>query len=250
MTVATGTLAVAPRDVAPMAPLLLGAMAGAMVAGRIESALLCLGIAAAIGALARAGWPRPRLVGLLAGGAAISVVLNAYLTDGVALPLPALFGRAATAEGCWFGILLALRVWGAAMAVHGLAALWPGERAADEIAARLAPLERLRVPVTRARVIVGLALRFVPLLGDEIRRVRALQRLRAGRPLRGAGERLRQLQAILVPALTGALERAERVALALEARHYRMRPVAAPRPHRGWQTAGIALVLVALLWRG
>ncbi len=233
-----------------IAPLLLGAMVGALVAGRLETGVLMLAIAAAAAVVAGAGWPGRRFWTVLAGGTGVAVVLNAYLVEGTPLPLPALFGRAATGEGAVLGVLLALRVWGAAVAVHGLKAAWPGERAADEIAARLAPLERVGVPVARSRVILGLALRFAPLLAEELSRVRALQRLRAGAPAGGARARLVRLQAVLVPALTGALERAERVALALEARHYRIRPVSVPGAHRGWQAAGLACAAVALLWRG
>ena len=72
---------------------------------------------------------------------------------------------------------------------------------------------------------LGLALRFAPMLGAETARIARVQELRAGRPPRGMGERLQRLRATVVPALVGSLERAERVALALEARHYRLRPV-------------------------
>lgn len=250
MSAATEALSRDARDLARPAPLLLGALVGALVAGRFETALLCLAVAAATAAACGAGRPRRGFWTLLGLGALVSIGLNMYLTPGTALPLLALAGHAATAEGAALGALLALRVAGAATAVHGLAAAWPGERAADETAALLAPLERVRFPVWRARAIVGLALRFVPLLADEVGRVRALQTLRAGRPPRGARERVERLQATLVPALTGALERAERVALALEARHYRLRAVAVPRAHRGWQAAGLALAALALAWRG
>jgi energy-coupling factor transporter transmembrane protein EcfT len=53
--------------------------------------------------------------------------------------------------------------------------------------------------------------------------------------------------------MVSALERAERVALALEARHYRLRPATgasfAPRAAWPWGIAGMALFAVALLWR-
>jgi energy-coupling factor transporter transmembrane protein EcfT len=55
-----------------------------------------------------------------------------------------------------------------------------------------------------------------------------------------------------VPTLVGSLERAERVALALEARGYRSRPLdlaPGPRHPTVWGLAGIAVAGVALLWR-
>src|SRR5206468_12197591 len=110
-------------------------------------------------------------------------------------------------------------------------AAWPGERAADAVARLLGPLERLRVPVREARAMLGLSLRFAPLLQAEARRIARVQDLRAGRPPRGAGEWLTRRRAATVPLMVGALERAERVALALEARHYRLRP---PGAVAGW----------------
>jgi len=69
-----------------------------------------------------------------------------------------------------------------------------------------------------------------------------------------AGMDLRpDLPAATVPTLVHSLERAEQVALALEARHYRLRP---PAPAArwsaqdwGWALASIALAVAALLWR-
>ena len=232
------------------APLLLGALLGVMVAGRFETVLLGLALAAC-GAWAL-GAPRParRWIARLAASVALALVLNLYLVGGRPLPLPRLFGAPATLEGLRFGALLALRLIGAAIALHALAALWPGERAADELAGLLAPLSKIGVPVDEARVVVGLALRFVPLVGAEAARIARLQSLRAGRPPRGLGERLVRLRARVVPALTGALERAEQVALALEARHHRARPVARPRWPAWASWAGAAFGAVALLWRG
>jgi energy-coupling factor transporter transmembrane protein EcfT len=51
--------------------------------------------------------------------------------------------------------------------------------------------------------------------------LRAVQDLRAGRPPRGAREWWQRRRAAAVPTLVSSLERAERVALALEARGYR-----------------------------
>jgi energy-coupling factor transporter transmembrane protein EcfT len=233
-----------------LAPLLLGAMAGSLVAGRLETALACVAVAAAAGAAVQAPWPSPRWWGIIASGSAISILLNLYLNSGRPLVLPAIFGHAATAHGLRLGVLLALRVLGASLALHALRALWPGERAADEIAGLLRPLERLRVPVRRARAVLGLALRFAPLLGEEARRISTLQRLRAGGVPRGPREWLERRRAVVVPALVSTLERAERVALALEARHYRLRaPAAGARWPAGWSGAGLALAGAALLWR-
>jgi energy-coupling factor transporter transmembrane protein EcfT len=94
--------------------------------------------------------------------------------------------------------------------------------------------------------------RTLPLLRDETERIGRVQRLRAGGPPRGWDGRMRALRAATVPAMVGALERADRVALALEARHYRARRLAPRVGGRGsapgWSVA-LALVLVCALWR-
>jgi energy-coupling factor transport system permease protein len=234
-----------------LAPILLGALVGAMVAGRLTTGLVCGAVALAASIAAGARRPsRAWLVGL-ATSMAIALVLNLYLVAGRALPGPAFFGLHPSAEGLRDGALFAVRILGAMLAVRGLAAAWPGERAADELAGLLRPLEWLRVPVREGRVMIALALRFVPLLKDEMRRIAALQRLRAGRAPRGAAEWWQRRRAVVVPTMVAALERADRVALALEARHYRLRPVPARERARPIAVAaGAALAGIALLWRG
>jgi energy-coupling factor transport system permease protein len=185
-------------------------------------------------------------------GMTVAVVLNTLLVPGQPLgPVPH-----ASVEGLRLGALLALRLAGAAVAVHGLAAAWPGERAADELARLLAPLERVRVPVREARAVLGLALRFVPLLAGEGARIGRIQGLRAGRPPRGWRERFTRRRAVVIPVMVNALERAERVSLALEARHHRLRTVMLPATGTGglagwaWGLAGLAVAVMSLVWRG
>jgi energy-coupling factor transporter transmembrane protein EcfT len=241
---------VLPADRASRAgSILLGALGASMVAARFETLALAFTAALAATLVVRAPWPSRGWFTALAWGAGIAIALNLYLNPGAPLPLPTVFGRAATQEGLFHGILLAARVFGAALALHGLRAAWPGERAADELAWRVGPLERFGVPVAARRATLALALRFAPLLAAERRRIVQLQRLRAGRAPRTMRERLDEQRAVTVPAVVAALEMAERVALGLEARHYRVRPVPR-RTGGGWAAAGGAVVfLIAALWR-
>jgi energy-coupling factor transporter transmembrane protein EcfT len=240
----------ARRDAA--APLLIGALVGALCAGRLETALACIAVAALASAWAGARWPSRRLLVPLAIGAVLALALNLYLNPGTALAgWPPVLGRPATLEGARYGTLIVLRLLGATLAIHGLRAAWPGERAADELARLAAPLARIGVPVEESRAVAGLALRSAPLLERETRRIAMLQRLRAGRPPRGPFERIDRMRAAAVPALVRALERAEQVAMALEARHYRLRAVPVGRPaHPAAVLMGVGLAGVAVLWRG
>lgn len=236
------------------AALLLAALAGALVAGRLETGIACAAVAVGLAVWLRAHAPSRGWWRALAIGGVLAWGLNLYLTPGEALPWPQILGHAATREGARLGTLLMLRMTGAFGAVLGLTVVWPGERAADRFAGVLRPLARLGVPVAEARVMLGLALRFAPLLRAEAQRIARVQRLRAGREPRGPRERLTRLRATVVPTLTAALERADRVALALEARHYRVRPLTVER--RPWDAtrivatvAGVVLFAGAALWR-
>jgi len=233
------------RIAAVLGPMLLGALVGSLVAGRMDVVLACIAIGTLAAALAGARWPSAAWVRRLAVGAGIAIVLNVLLTVGRRLPAP----LPGTWEGLAGGTLLALRLLGAGIALHGLGAAWPGERAADELASRLRPLERLGVPVRAARAVVGLGLRFAPLVAAEANRIARLQDARAGGPPRNRREWLERRQAVAVPLVVCSLERAERVALGMEARHYRVRPVPALPRAWGFELAGLALAGVALLWR-
>lgn len=242
--------AAAERRREAWAPVLLGALAGSLVAGRLETVLITAAVALAGAVALRADRPAPRTIVTLGITLAIAVAANLYLVHGRALPLPRLFGLEASAEGLRFGLLLAARLLGAAIAMHALAALWAAERAADELAGRLSLLKRLGLPLDELRAVLSLALRFVPLIGAEARRIERVQALRAGRPPRGVRERLTRARAALTPTLVAALERADQVALALSARHYRQRPPrVTPWPWAA-SLAGFTLLLGALLWRG
>jgi energy-coupling factor transporter transmembrane protein EcfT len=243
-----------PAWAAAAGPLLVGTLIGSLAAGRMEMGLLCLAVAAALAVALRAPWPSWRWRLSLLSSCVVGFFLNLYLTPGEPLPgWPRLLGRSATYEGRALGALLGVRLFGALAALQGLRAAWPGERAADAVARLLAPLQHLRVPVGEMRVMIGLSLRFAPMLESEARRIARVQDLRAGRAPVGAQEWLTRRRAAVVPTFVSALERAERVALAMEARGYATRPVAPPErsnPGRWWWiAAGVLIAAVALVWR-
>ena len=232
---------------------LMGLLCGSMVAGRLETGLFCLILAVPLAVAAGAKWPSRRWTIALLTGVVLGWLLNLYLTPGEPLAgWPRFLGRSATSAGLELGALLGLRLLGASAALQGLRAAWPAERAADTLLGSLAPLRRIGVPVAEMRIMMGMAVRFAPLLEREGRRIAAVQALRAGRPPRGMAEWLERKRAAAVPTLVGALERADRVALALEARHYALRPVSvAPRTERALagKLAGAAAFATALFWR-
>lgn len=237
-----------PRPPRAAGPVLLGALVAALVAGRFETAAGCVLLAAATAAWAGARMIPARDARLLAFGASVAIVLNVLLVRGAPLlPLPGFW--AGSWEGLRAGLLLSLRLAGAGIALHGLRSAWPGERAADELAARAGFLERLRVPVGSARAVAGLALRFAPLVAAEAQRIAALQDHRAGTRPRTRRQWLVRRRALVVPLLVCTLERAERVALGLEARHYRVRPVPEVVRPLGAEALAIVVLATSILWR-
>lgn len=83
------------------------------------------------------------------------------------------------------------------------------------------PLKRLRVPVDDLGMIALLAMRFVPLLQQELQTTIDAQKSRGvefgtGRLI----DRARNLVALLTPVLTGALRRADLIAVAMTARGF------------------------------
>jgi len=83
------------------------------------------------------------------------------------------------------------------------------------------PLERLHVPIDEIGLVVTLAMRFVPLLQLEVRTIVEAQVAR-GVPFATGGlvARSRNLVSVLVPALTGAIRRADLLATAMAARGF------------------------------
>lgn len=83
----------------------------------------------------------------------------------------------------------------------------------------LQPLERCGLPVHEGVTALSIALRFMPLMAEELDAVRAAQRAR-GAAFDGPGlvARLRAYGGLMVPVLVGLFRRADRLACAMDAR--------------------------------
>lgn len=85
----------------------------------------------------------------------------------------------------------------------------------------LKPLARVGFPVQETIMIMGLALRFIPLLTEEGDRIAKAQMCRgAGLNNSGMVMKIRNLLALMVPLLAGGFKRASDLARAMEARCY------------------------------
>lgn len=91
---------------------------------------------------------------------------------------------------------------------------------AEGITRLLSPLSYLRVPVAEIGMIVFIAIRFIPVLYDEFRAIRNAQLIR-GMDFSGSlVKRIRKTTAIVIPVFMAAVQRADELALAMEARGY------------------------------
>lgn len=110
----------------------------------------------------------------------------------------------------------------------------------------LSPLGRLGVPVAELALVLSLALRFVPTLGDEVQSVLDAQASR-GAALKGRGVlgSVRSLGSVLVPVFAGSLRHARNLSRALDARGWQ---AGAPRTvwHAPSMGRGDVLSLVAV----
>ncbi len=78
---------------ADTAPILIGAMFGALVAGRLETAAIALGVAGIAVMHSGACLPRRGVFAVVIAGALLSLALNLYLVSGPAIGDQSIFGN-------------------------------------------------------------------------------------------------------------------------------------------------------------
>lgn len=92
----------------------------------------------------------------------------------------------------------------------------------DALEYLIRPLKTLHVPVHEISLILSIALRFVPTLMDETEKIMNAQRARGVDFSDGSlVDRMKAIVPLLIPLFVSALQRAEDLAIAMEARGYR-----------------------------
>lgn len=115
----------------------------------------------------------------------------------------------------------------------------------------LRPFARLGMPVAALGTVLSLALRFIPLVSEELARIRLAQRARGARfDEGGLVQRIRIWGSVLMPLMVGLFRRADRLAEAMSARCYDASPVdrpPVPRPlvRRDRMLLAVSLTLMA-----
>lgn len=92
---------------------------------------------------------------------------------------------------------------------------------AEGLVALLKPLRIFRVPVDDIGMILFIALRFIPVLSDEVDTIRKSQFIRGIRYSGTRRERLKNAASLIMPLFFSALRRADDLSVAIETRGYR-----------------------------
>ena len=92
---------------------------------------------------------------------------------------------------------------------------------ADGLERSLKPLKKVGFPAHEAAMVLSIALRFVPTLLDEAKRIRDAQLCRGAKLEGNILLKIKGFSAMLIPLFASALRRADTLALAMEARGYR-----------------------------
>jgi energy-coupling factor transport system permease protein len=124
--------------------------------------------------------------------------------------------------GLKLGLFLALRILLLVSSAGLLTATTAPVALADGIEDLLSPLKKVRFPAHEVAMMMTIALRFIPTLGEEAEKIKGAQAARGadfseGGPLR----RARSFIPVLVPLTVGAFRRADELADAMESRGYR-----------------------------
>ena len=124
--------------------------------------------------------------------------------------------------GLRLGFFLALRILLLVSSAGLLTATTAPVALADGIEDLLSPLKRVRFPAHEVAMMMTIALRFIPTLGEEAEKIQRAQAARGadfseGGPLR----RARSFVPVLVPLTVGAFRRADELADAMESRGYK-----------------------------
>ena len=175
-----------------------------------------------------------------------TAIINVLFTSGT--PLWELGPLTVTAEGVRMGVYMSLRLFFLVLFANLLTLTTSPMALADGIESLLSPFKRIGVPAHEIAMMMTIALRFIPTLLNETDRIMKAQLARGADLDRGGLiRRLKAFIPVLIPLFVIVFQRADDLAVAMEARCYRggtgrtrMKPFI-----WGWKD-GLSLALVLL----
>lgn len=120
----------------------------------------------------------------------------------------------------------------------------------EAIVSLLKPLRLLRIPIYDLGMILFIALRFIPVLADEIETIRKAQFIRGIDFSGGLRTRIKRSVALILPVFFSALRRADDLSVAIETRGYRSgqpRSSLYPLKYSGYDIVVLGLTTLLML---
>lgn len=179
---------------------------------------------------------------------AFALCANLVSCDGgAAIPLAGPIGL--NPSGGLRGFVAVLRILTLVSCSLAVAAATEPTELSDAVVRLLRPFARVGLPVGALGTVLSLALRFIPLVGEELSRIRTAQRARGVRFDEGSVvHRIRVWTSVLTPLIVGLFRRADCLADAMSARCYAGAGGAVQVPRKLLSTRDrIALTAIAIV---
>lgn len=147
----------------------------------------------------------------------LSALLNLFLTNGRVIFSFWIFNI--TYEGLKISIKMCVRLMILIMCSSLLTYTTTPKRLTDAIESFLSPLSVFAIPTSEISMMIGIALRFVPVLAGEVDRITTAQKSR-GVDFESGGirQKIKVIIPIIVPLFISAFKRSDSLSLAMEAR--------------------------------
>lgn len=149
-------------------------------------------------------------------------LINVFMTRGEQLLTPPEWKIKIYAEGLWTALFMVLRISTLIIGTSVLLTYTTTPIAlTDALESLLSPLKKIKVPVHDFAMMMTIALRFIPTLSEETRKIMNAQKARGADFTSGSLlKRAKALIPILVPLFVSAFNRAFELAAAMECRCY------------------------------
>jgi len=168
-----------------------------------------------------------------------------------------IFGWSITTEAAWLAGFYSMRLLLFVSIAFLMTLTNSPSELAEAFSTSLRPLARLRLPVLELSMILFMAIRFIPILYEEFAAVRNAQIIRGVDFSGSALSRLRKSSFIIIPVFVAAIQRADDIAQAMQARGYRCGRARTSylsshfgRPESLFCVGSVLLVLVAFVVTG
>jgi energy-coupling factor transport system permease protein len=152
-------------------------------------------------------------------------------------------------EGVWWrdaiaGLKQSLRVLVLVASANLYLAVTDPIDLSDAVMRALSPLRRAGLRVGELSLMTMIAMSFIPLMSEEVRRLQLAQAVRCGFPRRGPGA-IRAAVPLLAPLFIGVFRRADEIDTALRVRCYRMDAPRSSLRAAAWRAADSLVCAVA-----